>query len=255
MNIDDIVLEHNEDTKHRDHQWQYDQINAVLNGKKIGYIRVAYINQHTIEQYRKEPLLLAYNVLSKDSLYKTEYAKDPVTKKLIKTHIPRLYNQAQYIALLLCGGNKETQDVLNVFEKMSDDQLQKYIDSHSEKVFKALLRNSTVKRHAQYHFCRPDIDFINVEEEFQGQGIGTLLYRKAAQWMAEKGMVLHSSTLQQEGAIRAWEHMKNRREADVLCIEGQRPRYRYVKNIDPKWLSEKIILQPFVAKKKNLKMR
>ena len=47
-----------------------------------------------------------------------------------------------------------------------------------------------------------------VYDEFRGQGIGTLLYVAAAQWLAERfGLPLRSSTLQTAQAEAAWKRM------------------------------------------------
>lgn len=245
MDLKQIVFERNEDTKHRTHQWQYDQIDAVLDGQKIGYIRVAYINGTNIERFQAEPLLLAYDVLSERSLYKTEYVRNSCAQKLTETNIPKLFNQAQYTAFLL-HKKGSLEPVLDALKQMDDDQLKDFVQSKSKQIWKVLFQKDRIKTHAQYHFCRPDVDFIRVDDAFLGQGVGTQLYHEAAQWMAEKGMVLHSSTLQEDGAVRAWERMKESGEADVLCIDGERSRYRYVKNIDPSWLEEMIVFRPYI---------
>ena len=45
--------------------------------------------------------------------------------------------------------------------------------------------------------------------DFQGLGIGQVLYREMARWHAEQGRPLHSSSLIEPSAVAAWQHMAN----------------------------------------------
>lgn len=240
MNLDNIELRYQENIR-PDSKWQFDQIDAYMGEQHLGYIRVAYINADTIKTWQNDPLFLAYDVLHKSQLYNENYQRNGDV--FTKTHIPKYYEQAKYTALLLYPKDLKTH--WDEIENWNDEQLQEYVSKHTTQIFKALFKEERLKQYAEYHFCRPDIDYIQVFEPFQKNGVGTLLYRAASKWVNEKGMVLHSSTLQQEGAVRSWEKMKGNGEADVLHIKGHKhPRYRYVKDVNPKWLSNKIIFAP-----------
>lgn len=240
MDLDNIELHYQENTK-PDSKWQFDQIDAYMGDQHLGYIRVAYINQSTIDTFKKDPLFLAYDIFHKNQLYTVNYQRND--NICTKTHLPNYYEQARYVAQLLYS--KDLKSHWDEIETWDAEHLREYVSKHTTEIFKALFKDKNLKHHAEYHFCRPDIDYIQVFEPFQKNGVGTLLYRAASKWVNEKGMVLHSSTLQQEGAVRSWEKMKKNGEADVLHIKGHKhPRYRYIKDVDPKWLSDKIIFAP-----------
>ena len=241
MNLDNIELKYSENTK-PDSKWQFDQIDAYCGQTYVGYIRVAYISGSKIQEFQKDPLFLAYDCMGKDALYTVNHQRT-ADHKAVKTYIPNYYEQAKCVALLLYP--KDLKNHWDEIETWNGEQLREYVSKHSAQILKALLKNKQLKNHAEYHFCRPDIDYIQVFEPFQKQGVGTLLYRAASKWVNEKGMVLHSSTLQQDGAVRSWEKMKENGEADVLHIKGHtHSRYRYIKDVNPKWLSNKIIFKP-----------
>lgn len=241
MNLNNIELKYTENTK-PDSKWQFDQIDAYMGDTHLGYVRVAYINETTVQELLKDPLFLVYDVLCKEQLYTENYIRTPEGQTL-KTYLPKYYDQAHYVAWLLYRDH-DLQSQRAQIETWDDEQLREYVSNHSAQIFKKCLKNKHLRNHAEYHFCRPDIDYIQVLEAYQKNGIGAVLYRAASKWMNEKGMVLHSSTLQQDGAVRSWEKMKKNGEADVLQIKGHtHPRYRYIKDVDPKWLSDKIIFK------------
>lgn len=251
MDVSKIELKYQENIKPY-LKWQFDQIDAFLGDEYLGYIRIAYINEEKIATLRKMPLLLAYDILHKTELFKESY--NPSSRGPAEhTYISKYYLQARYTAQMLYT-DKELDKHYAAIETWNDEQLQEYVNKHNAKIFQTLLKNEHIKKHAEYHFCRPDVDYIQVFEKYQKNGVGTLLYRAASKWMNEKGMVLHSSTLQQEGAVRSWEKMLKNNEADVLLIKGhQKKRYRYVKDVDPKWLSDKIVLRTAKIPNKNFK--
>jgi len=236
---DKVTLTHRENTKPQS-LWRHDEIEAWVNEKKVGYIKIAYIAESTAQEFRQDPLLFAHHALSVYGLYHENWAPNASAEKIL---VPNYYHQARYIARLIYSSHQLEQDALLAIEKWNEDELKEYVKNTRPKVLQKMLKNDRARRFAEYHFCRPDIDFIRVEEAHQRQGIGTLLYRAASQWMNQRGLVLHSSSLQQEEAVQAWEKMKKNGEADVLQLPNHSPRYRYVKDVDPTWLSDKIVFK------------
>lgn len=235
-----------ENTRHRgyDSVWIYDQIDAFIDEEKVGYLRMAYISSEQMKKFKKEPFLFATQALRADfdffeKTYKFEKDKSSFT------YTPILLNQALFVlSNIEFKGSTQSQEFNDRFDeinKMEERELQEYINENNTKTFNYFCKKG--KRYLEYHSCRPDIDFIQVEEEHQLKGIGTALYREAARWMLEKGMVLHSSTLQSGPAQKAWDKMVERGEADFHTIKGHtHPRFRYTKGADPKMLTDKIII-------------
>ena len=82
----------------------------------------------------------------------------------------------------------------------------------------------------EYHVDKPIIDMVRVYDssdsyafshdykhsilrenlvDFKHQGIGTMLYKEAARWMAEKNLCLYASNTQTEDAKRMWLKLSN----------------------------------------------
>lgn len=72
----------------------------------------------------------------------------------------------------------------------------------------------TAQRHQEefrefrrFHVNKPLVDFIRVDPNWRRKGIGQTLYKKGAEIMAQRGMKLHASGIQEDEAKAAWKKM------------------------------------------------
>ena len=205
----EITFERIEDSEgDKNRGWQVDQIEAFIDGKNVGYLKISYIPHERFEKYyptifnflgqiRGHSCLpykkrdKDYHTLSRDELI--EYW--PHAWITIHRYWPEHTWKEGY---LLPNGqlvkNLDRPQLIAEWEKL---------EREAQKVF-----GKQFKEFFQYHVDKPLVDFIRVENEYQRQRIGEALYKEGAKWMAEKGLKLHASTLQTKEAAGVWRHME-----------------------------------------------
>lgn len=238
--IDDLKKNGDEDS-----MWQYDQIKAYIGDVYVGHIRIAYVSEKQIKAFKKEPFLFGKRRSLKhmESSYEKNYRSGGDGEQRLHTiYTPNYLEQAKTILMLFGKKNKDMtfEEQFSQIHSFSEEQLQSYVQSYRKQLWNHMKKQA--KGFMEYHFCRPDIDFIRVEDDHLRQGIGTALYQEASKWMNEKGLVLHSSTLQQPEAKAAWDKLMTQGKAHIFQRKGEKhPRFRYIENVEPTWLTDKTI--------------
>lgn len=189
--------------------WQIDELQAFVDGQEAGYLKLSYIPEERFAAHYPAGVF--------DFVHQ------------IKGHIIFEY----------AGESRAERSIKHDFKTMTDDELRKFIStaswsfmhvsygemsgregeleamSRKELMAKILeLKKVVTKRFGKefeefksYFINKPLVDFIRVKDQFLRQGIATALYIEGAKWMAEKGMVVHASGLQQPEAAAAWAKM------------------------------------------------
>lgn len=224
--------------------WVMDRIQAKQGEEVVGYVKVAYIPYSRIRQFEEEPLLFVHMLGNEYGLYKQKegiaiWPNDE--ENWYQNYLPDIEKQASFVHSKILRKWSQHPDVFlkeqQELQQKSTDELRRYMEDNRAKIWKWVK-----KRYGslmQYHFARPDIDYIYVKEEYRRQGIGTQFYIKASEWMNEKNMVLHGSSLQQPKAESAWNALVERGMAEVVTYPPEkgevRQRHRFIHNV-PEWL-------------------
>lgn len=186
-------------------QWIVRQINAYIAGEHVGYLKISYI---PTERFQKMfPDLVNYQF---NSTFKWEFKIDTSTPVTELT----LDQKRRLLISAVCSRTRIKNKKWDLgwhsqeeIRQMNEDQVDQYIaiinDPQSN-----IETKKRIDDIAKFHFDRPLVDFIRVNETHQRQGIGTILYQAGARWMmSEFGLYLHASGIQQPEAQAAWEKM------------------------------------------------
>lgn len=105
-------------------------------------------------------------------------------------------------------------------------------DSISERIVIAterMLNRYALDREADYHFHvdKPLVAYIEVENCWRRQGIGTNLYLFAARFLQKRDLKLFASGCQTKEAKAAWEYLATRDDCAVKSVKAPRSRAAY----------------------------
>jgi GNAT superfamily N-acetyltransferase len=196
--------------------WQVDQIKAFVDGQEVGYLKLSYIPRERFNRYYPSIFNWLSQMEGKHILPFNKQHLDPF-KHLDAGEIKRALHNALYYYVKLEGLR------YNEVESLPDSELLLW------------LRKAEGAAHTQsgdkfedfyaYYVNRPLVDYIHVNKDFRQRGIGTALYIAGAKWMAQKGMQMYASTLQQPEAAAAWKKMQERGWVKIARMADKDRRY------------------------------
>lgn len=186
-----------------DRGWKVDKITAFIDEDEVGYLKISYIPK---ENFNK----IYHSIFNFISTIENRYLL-PFEKRDVP--YDHLTDRELVNCLSRCridASGKDRKSLLLLMKK-------------AEKELLSLETGHRFKRFAEFHVDKPLVDYIHVEKEMRRKGIGFLLYKEGAAWMAERGLKLHASDLQSAEAKMIWQRMgdegkvrehKNRRYID-----------------------------------------
>lgn len=181
LEIEFEIIPHNGEVLNKNNKWVYHSINAytTIDNKRteVGYLNIAYVDEEKKKEYVDNILMFAKSIAGDGIKYKTEA------------------NNIKDITI---------EELNSIFP--SDET-----PEEKRKKLKVVLEHNHKKRYKsfmEYHYMKPEPDFINVNDEFKRQGIGTLLYAKAVEFLGINGLKLYQSTTQTHEAQSIWEKLK-----------------------------------------------
>jgi hypothetical protein len=188
--------------------WRVDEIEAYVDGKQAGYIKLSYIPHARF--HKNYPTVFNY-ADAFEGLYGAPYKKRHEHYKNLTADERRemLKSVMHRLRLVDYGGESKVDD-------MSDREVMKELQRIEEKLNKGKM-GEKFRKFKNFHKDKPLVDFIRVydgqnrkegDTDFRRQRIGEALYREAAKWMKEKGMKMYASGLQSDEAKKSWDHMK-----------------------------------------------
>ncbi len=180
--------------------WQVDKIEAYLNDKLVGYIKVSWIPRQRFDQHYKTIAQYVSKVAGSVFL-PYEYVNEPNYNNIpVDVLRSNLFSAASTVYGYVSYEQQQQ------FKKMSDEQvIAKY------RQLEKMLHKKYGKRFddfREYYVDKPIIDFIRVDDQYRRQGIGTALYRAAHEWLKQKHLKLYASGIQTDEAKAAWSQME-----------------------------------------------
>lgn len=194
----EITFDYKEDTESSrsvNPGWVVDKIFAKLDGKEIGFLKISYIPKKNMIKFYPDVLhylnLRGYSGI-KDALEKGD--KKEIARILSGYLTGQKVRNAEYL------GKDESGNPL------TDEWWEKQYQEHVEIAKKDFKRE--YQTFVEHWMDKPMVDYIDVEKEYHGGGVGYSLYVAGAKWMSEKGWVLYASALQSPEASKSWYRMK-----------------------------------------------
>jgi len=176
--------------------WVVDKVEAYLNDKPVGYLKIAYIPDEEVK--RTFPDVIHYLGSDHKGNSQLRNAIKSGDKKEITRALSRIDdNWSDWIENLESRGTLKDMD-----EKWWNDQYKRLSKSVNRRYKKEF------DRFMEHLHNKPYVDYIRVDPHLQKGGIGLGLYIAGAMWMAKKGMCLHASSLQSPEAQKSWDKMK-----------------------------------------------
>lgn len=185
----------------RNRGWTVDQIDAYLNGEKVGYLKLSYIPHERFKRYYPGILNWLSQIGGHHTLpydYKDSPWQGIPTNELRKS----IFSLAQ-----TCRIDWNTCNKLSTEAKtMNDIEIRNLVRELENKLWED--KGWQFRRFKQYYVDKPIVDYIRVEEPYKRQGIGTALYRAGHEWMKSKGMKMYASSTQSDEAKATWKAMR-----------------------------------------------
>lgn len=200
----EIDLKYDENVEPKLGPWVVHKIEASVNGKPAGYIKISYIPKENIKKYF--PSILNYlasegkNIFPYNKRY-TPYA-ELSTEELIESFTMLYY----YVR----GGYPEYRWQTKTYI-YNGKPIKKYSRGELLDIFKLFEKEITkdfgkkYKKFKDFHVDHPLVDYIN--SKIPRQRIGETLYLAGTKWMNSKGMNLYGSGIQSEDAKGIWKYM------------------------------------------------
>lgn len=206
----DITFEVIEDEEGDNNRgWQIDRINAFVDGKPAGYLKLSYIPHKRFNRYYPSIFNWMAQIQGKGILpyRKKDKHWSTFTPDEKRDLIKKLIGYYRY-------HSKEDEEKLELF---SDDELNSQIAELEKKAMKSY--GKEFKGFQQYFVDKPYEDYIRVfsrpgeevnprdresnvvsDANYTRQGIATALYFKAVAYLAKKGMRMRLSQLRSDDA-------------------------------------------------------
>lgn len=169
--------------------WVRHLIEAYIDGVPVGYLKIAYIPLKVWRTFYANDVWAFLRHRKGWAIPKTS---DPVEfwdgivrytfPEGVWEHIPNGSNPKT---------RKEAQENIRAFED-------------------AYMKSPYMRDFRRYNVDKPEVDNIRVDEAYQRQGIGHALYQYGARKMAERGLVLHASSIQSDDAKASWRALEER---------------------------------------------
>ena len=232
--------------------WIQETVEASYLGEKIAYLKICYVPGNRIAAFEKDPFLVL-DFFGGDRFYNHVYegkiassSNNQEEGDAWMSHLLPLYaKQAKWVIKNVLIQKRsydysQTQPLLDFCDKATDQELIDFLKLHHKATLKVI--NKTYQSTLDYHFARPEVGYIHVEEAYRGQRIALRLYQEASRWMNEKGLLFYASCLQSSSAASAWAKMHSEGRADKVVIKNnkrdheERSRFRFIENAPSAWL-------------------
>lgn len=215
--------------------WIRQKISAHKGGDEVGYLKIAYVPENRVQNFFENPFLIGYYFGAKRECFNRngpginpkngdgwlEHLENNfiAQAKIIEDELLGLGRNGEF-GKIYCKGGCDIKNLEN--QKKAEE----FVGIHKKKLVKIFTRKYQGK--IDYHFMKPDVDYIFVDEKYRRMGVSQQLYEQANKWMGEIGMKLHSSTLQEIGARGSWEKLKSKGLAEVYHSSfNPHPRFKF----------------------------
>lgn len=204
-----------------DSHWIYLQLEMFHPSQesRIGHLRVAYVSKEMGEAINQERLL--HVQIKGGSIYRRKrmnlpgmsfsdpeswdsWKEDPrgAARHVMENVMRMSYGQWNEVLR-----TKNTQELVDYVETHRP-----YLNQHTQ---------AAIERFFEFAVNKADVDFIEIDKAWRGQGLSQHLYEGMAHYLDERlGITLNSSTTQSPEAKRCWESMLKNDMVD-LDIEGR----------------------------------
>lgn len=190
--------------------WTYLQLDAFhpSSPDPIGYLRVAFIDRATGEAMNQERFLLlqvkgtrCYPMPKQRGETRVDY-HDPSTWDNWKKNP---HEAARYV---LETALRKPYNVWNDrLRELDDAGKVALVEEHRAFINQAT--QEALEREFAFGVNKADVDYIHLEDEWHGKGLGQSMYRAMACFLdVEHGVTLNASTTQTIEATRVWDRMK-----------------------------------------------
>lgn len=225
-----------------DQHWEYLQLEVFhpSEEERLGFLRVAFVRPSIALGMNEERLLVAQS--QGHHIYpRHDIRKGGSSLFLNPENWKRWQEDPKHAA------DYVSRDVMH--EGYTKGQL-RLKESTKEELIAYVEKNRVhLNEHTQewidnfYRFAvnKADVDYISLQERWQGNGIATLMYEKMAQYLdQELGMALHASTTQSKEAQKLWQRLENNGWTD----KGHKGRLCFVHNVSLNTLQNRDISPP-----------
>lgn len=198
--------------------WRVDMLQAWVDGQEAGYLKISYIPQSRFDSHYKAGALSYMDLIAGHGIFPRSFLRKGDLDDAQRNHdVYRLSDPD--LRRLVCNAAwiLKIQDLSSngQAEQMTRSQLLDEVSALTEQADKRVGRKFQLFK--DFHIDKPLVDYIGVVEPMRRQGIARALYVEGAFWMAEKGLRLYASGLQQREAVMAWQSM-----GDWVSQEGDR---------------------------------
>jgi GNAT superfamily N-acetyltransferase len=179
--------------------FQIDKIEASLDGKEAGYLKIGYIPKDRFDARYSNILNFLCNMEGQVSILPYAY------RNLDYHNIPPEDLRRTMWHAYSVGFGYVDNETGHQLEQMPLDQV---IPTY-EKIEKAAKKRYGLRyrQFKNYYVDKAYVDYIRVFPDFQRNGIGTALYRAGYEWMKKKGIPFYASGTQTAEAKAIWQKM------------------------------------------------
>lgn len=209
---DEITFKRIEDSEGDNNRgWQVDRLDAYVNGKRVGHLKMSYIPKERYERYYPTILNFISSIsghvilpYKKTHLHYSELSDDELRETIRNGYHIFDRRRLEY---------DYSSNSYSINGVQLNDMTRPQLLAHVEEIIDLANENFNHNRpmgfkwFKKYYVNKPIVDFIKVDDEFQRQGIGFALYKEGSNWMREKGMKLYASSIQSDDAKAAWKAM------------------------------------------------
>lgn len=195
--------------------WQIDKVVPMLDGKEVGYLNMSYIPRARFMARYTAGVLSYCDLMEGHCLFDRSEGRGGKSHDIASFDDETLRLFVRRAAWTFLHRDFSMGDELAAMDRSAMLALVSTITERA-----TLLHQNKFDAFRRFHVDKPLVDFIRVDDELQGRGIGLALYAEGAKWMAEKRMQLRSSSLQSTGAPAAWRKM----EALGWVLKGRKRR-------------------------------
>jgi hypothetical protein len=185
--------------------WQVDALDLRVDGERAGYLKMSHVPFHRLLQW-----------------YGPEVARTAVQWAALMTQV----TSRQFLASGQRLGVHPTLDAQSIdwhWSRMARDctlrngpDLTVHVDRPLVDYIRIYQEGEDIKRLPDFRF-RNSMPFGDgvATQDFRRRKLGLLLYVEGARWLAERGLLLHASGLQEPEAKLSWKSLKRRFPAAV----------------------------------------
>jgi hypothetical protein len=177
-----------------------DSLRLMVDDKPAGYLKISYIPFHRVLNWNGEQAVkIALEYYAATQKTTVEHILESgerlgMPPLLDAKTLEEVWDDLEGQGMLEGGGS-----ISYHVDHPYVDYIRVYAPMDYIKVFPELRFRSSTER--------PEERAI---DNYKGRGLSTLLYVEGARWMAEKGMLLHASSLQSPEAQKAWSGLQKR---------------------------------------------